>query len=48
MIVLAAPFRLAMRDERLPTAYPFMPTAQLHFVKLCVELFASLLALLAG
>ena len=29
MIVLAAPFRLAMRDERSPKAYPFMPTTQL-------------------
>ncbi len=29
MIVLAEPFRLAMRDERSPTAYPFMPTTQL-------------------
>ncbi len=29
MIVLAGPFRSAMRDERLPAAYPFTSTTQL-------------------
>ena len=29
IIVLAEPFRLAMREERSPTTYPFMPTTQL-------------------